>query len=54
MPSLGFRSIVRIYLGNLDTKIDFGYAPEYMKAAWDIMQLEYADDFIICTGTLSC
>ena len=40
----------KIYLGNLDTKIDFGYAPEYMEAAWNIMQLDYADDFIICTS----
>jgi GDPmannose 4,6-dehydratase len=40
----------KLYLGNLDTKIDFGYAPEYMEAAWNIMQLDYADDFIICTG----
>ncbi len=40
----------KLYLGNLDTKIDFGYAPEYMMAAWQIMQLEYADDFIIGTG----
>ena len=40
----------KLYLGNLDTKIDFGYAPEYMEAACNIMQLDYADDFIICTG----
>ena len=46
--SLGLQN--KLYLGNLDTKIDFGYAPEYMKAAWNIMQLDYADDFIICTG----
>ncbi len=39
-----------LLLGNLDTKIDFGYAPEYMEAAWRIMQLDHSDDFIICTG----
>ena len=39
-----------LLLGNLDTKIDFGYAPEYMEAAWKIMQLDKPDDFIICTG----
>ena len=27
-----------------------GLQPEYMEAAWKIMQLDYADDFIICTG----
>ena len=46
--SLGLQD--KLYLGNLDTKIDFGYAPEYMKAAWEIMQLDYCDDFIISTG----
>ena len=40
----------KLFLGNLDAMVDFGYAPEYMKAAWDIMQLDYADDFIISTG----
>ncbi len=40
----------KLYLGNLDAKIDFGYAKEYMEAAWNIMQLEKPDDFIICTG----
>lgn len=39
-----------LYLGNLDTKIDFGYAKEYMEAAWKLMQLDKADDYIICTG----
>ena len=46
--SLGLQD--KLFLGNLDTKIDFGYAPEYMEAAWNIMQLDYADDFIIGTG----
>ncbi len=40
----------KLVLGNLDTKIDFGYAKEYMETAWNIMQLEKPDDFIICTG----
>ena len=39
-------------LGNLDAKIDFGYAKEYMEVAWKIMQLEHPDDFIICTEEL--
>jgi len=45
--SLGLQN--KLLLGNLDTKIDFGYAKEYMEAAWNIMQLEKPDDFIICT-----
>lgn len=40
----------KLYLGDLSTKVDFGYAPEYMEAAWNIMQLDKPDDFIICTG----
>ncbi len=37
-------------LGNLDIQIDFGFAGEYMEAAWQIMQLDESDDFIIATG----
>jgi GDPmannose 4,6-dehydratase len=40
----------KLYLGDLSTKVDFGYAPEFMEAAWNIMQLNKPDDFIICTG----
>jgi GDP-mannose 4,6-dehydratase len=40
----------KLMLGNLDATIDFGYAKEYMELAWRIMQLEKADDFIVCTG----
>lgn len=46
--SLGMQD--KISLGNLDTKVDFGYAPEYMKAAINIMELEEPDDFVIATG----
>ena len=41
-----------LLLGNLDAKIDFGYAKEYMEAAWMIMQQENPDDYIVCTGEL--
>ncbi len=40
----------KLYLGDLSTKVDFGYAPDFMEAAWNIMQLSKPDDFIICTG----
>jgi len=42
----------KLYLGDLSTKVDFGYAQEYMEAAWNIMQLDKPDDFIICTGEI--
>ncbi len=37
-------------LGDLSAKLDFGYAKEYMEAAWNIVQLDTPDDFIIGTG----
>lgn len=40
----------KLTLGDLSAEVDFGYAREYMEAAWNIMQLEDPDDFIICTG----
>lgn len=40
----------KLYLGDLSAEVDFGYAKEYMEAAYRIMQLDSPDDFIICTG----
>ncbi len=40
----------KLKLGDISLGIDFGYAPDYVEAAFNIMQLEKADDFIICTG----
>lgn len=40
----------KVSLGNLDAKIDFGYAREYMEIAWKIMQQDKPDDYIVCTG----
>ncbi len=39
-----------LYLGNLESYREWGYAPEYMEAAWQIMQQESAGDFVIGTG----
>jgi len=39
-----------LYLGNLDAKRDWGYAPEYVGAMWKILQQDKADDFVIGTG----
>ena len=39
-----------LVLGNLDVKRDFGYAPEYVKALWLILNASEADDYIICSG----
>ena len=39
-----------ITLGNLDSKRDWGYSPDYMEAAWLMMQHETPEDFVIATG----
>jgi GDPmannose 4,6-dehydratase len=39
-----------LYLGNLDAKRDWGYAPEYVEAQWRILQQDQGDDFVIATG----
>jgi len=40
----------KIYLGNLDAKRDWGYAPEYVEAMWLMMQQPTPEDFVIGTG----
>ena len=40
----------KLYLGNLDAKRDWGYAPEYMEAAYLMMQQPKPDDYVIGTG----
>ena len=40
----------KLCLGDVDASIDFGYAKEYVQAAWSILQLDRPDDFVIGTG----
>ena len=40
----------KLYLGNLDAKRDWGYAPEYVEAMWLMLQQDTPDDFVIATG----
>ncbi len=37
-------------LGNLEAQRDWGYAPDYVKAMWLMLQRERPDDFVIATG----
>jgi len=37
-------------LGNIYARRDWGYAPDYVKAMWLMLQAESADDFVIATG----
>ena len=39
-----------VSFGNLNVKRDFGFAPDYVKAMWLMLQLEEPEDFLICTG----
>jgi GDPmannose 4,6-dehydratase len=45
---LGLQKDVR--LGNLDAKRDWGYAADYVRAMWLMLQQDQPDDFVIATG----
>jgi GDPmannose 4,6-dehydratase len=45
---LGLRN--KLFLGNLDAKRDWGYAPEFVEAMWLMLQQEKPDDYIVATG----
>ena len=40
----------RLTLGNLDARRDWGYAKDYMEAAWLMLQQPRADDYVVATG----
>ncbi len=40
----------KLYLGNLDAKRDWGFAPEYVLCQWLILQRDKPDDYVIGTG----
>ena len=39
-----------LYLGNLDSKRDWGYAKDYVQAMWLMLQQEEPDDYVVATG----
>jgi GDPmannose 4,6-dehydratase len=41
-----------ISLGNLDSRRDWGYAPDYVRAMWLMLQQEQPDDYVIATGEM--
>jgi len=45
---LGYEDHIR--LGNLDSRRDWGYAPDYVECIWLMMQQDEPDDFVIATG----
>lgn len=40
----------KIYLGNLDAKRDWGYAKDYVRAMWLMLQQDQPDDYVVATG----
>jgi GDPmannose 4,6-dehydratase len=40
----------KLYLGNLEAKRDWGYAGDYVKAMWSMLQQDGPDDYVIATG----
>lgn len=39
-----------LYLGNLEAKRDWGYAPEFVEAMWLMLQQDKGDDYVVATG----
>lgn len=44
----GFQDYV--YMGNLDSIRDWGYAPEYVEGMWRMLQVDEPDDYVLATG----
>jgi GDPmannose 4,6-dehydratase len=42
----------KLFLGNLDAKRDWGYAPDYTDAMWRMLQQDEPDDYVIATGEM--
>jgi GDPmannose 4,6-dehydratase len=40
----------KLFLGNLDARRDWGYAPDYVRAMWLMLQQEKPDDYVVGTG----
>ena len=40
----------KLYLGNIDSKRDWGFAKDYVEGMWMMLQQEKADDFVLATG----
>ena len=54
--TLGVANIVKgkqteLWMGNLDSVRDWGYAPEYTDGMWRMLQADEPEDFVLATGT---
>jgi len=50
VANIGYLQQDKLYLGNLDSKRDWGYAGDYVEAMWLMLQQDTPDDFVIATG----
>lgn len=41
-----------LYMGNIDAKRDWGYAPDFVRMMWMMLQQERPDDYVIATGEM--
>ena len=44
------RDLTPFYLGNLESKRDWGYAPDFVEGMWLMLQQDKPDDFVLATG----
>ena len=42
----------KLYMGNLDARRDWGYAPDYVECMWLMLQHDVPEDFVIATGEM--
>ena len=57
LPIWGIAAILagkeqKLYLGNLDARRDWGYAPEYVEAMWRMLQQPEPGDYVVATGEM--
>ena len=50
LASIVSKKTKKLYLGNLDAKRDWGYAPEYVEVMWKMLQQDTTNDYVIGTG----
>ena len=50
VASIALRRPVRLYLGNLDAKRDWGHARDYVEGMWLMLQQPVAEDYVLATG----
>jgi GDPmannose 4,6-dehydratase len=50
LVKIKYGRLKKIYLGNLYSKRDWGHAEDYVEAMWKMLQMKYANDYVIATN----